>query len=112
MDTKGKRNIILKVSLLEFDWKSVGKCLLDDQSIIDDIDREEHNEQNKREKMLLKWLHQEGSRATYSCLMEVLEVLKLKDTAEAVTRLVMEEGKSYQSKRKLYCRMQCYDIQR
>ena len=106
MDTKGKRNIILKVSLLEFDWKSVGKRLLDDQSI-DDIDREEHNEQNKREKMLLKWLQQEGSRATYSCLMEVLEVLKLKDTAEAVTRLVMEEGKSYQSKRKLYCRKQC-----
>ena len=95
MDTKCNRDVILNISLLKFDWKRVGNRLLDDQDVID-IDREEHEEQNKREKMLLKWLQQKGGRATYRRLVEVLEVLKCKETAEAVTRLVMDDGKNCQ----------------
>eukprot|EP00731_Ephydatia_muelleri_P004097 Em0002g273a len=79
MDTKCNRDVILNISLLKFDWKRVGNRLLDDQDVID-IDREEHEEQNKREKMLLKWLQQKGGSATYRRLVEVLEVLKCKET--------------------------------
>ena len=96
MDTKCDQNVILKISLLKFDWKRVGNRLLGDQSV-DDINREEHEEQNKREKMLLKWLQKEGGGATYRRLVEVLEALKYKETAEAVTRLVMEDGKRLQT---------------
>ena len=96
METKCDRDIILKVSLLKFNWESVGKRLLDDQSV-DDINREGYNELDKRERMLLQWLQQKGSRATYRRLVEVLKELKCKETAEAVTRLVMENGKRLQT---------------
>ena len=40
--------------------------------------------------MLSTWLQQEGSKATYRRLVEALERLGNKGTAEKVTKLVME----------------------
>ena len=110
MDTKCNRDVILKISLLKFDWKSVGNRLLGDQDVID-INCEEHEEQNKREKMLLKWLQQKGGGATYKRLVDVLEVLKYKETAEAVTRLVMDDGKNCQPHKIAFGRKQCHNTQ-
>ena len=102
MDTKCNRDIVLKIALLSFDWKSIGKRLLDDQRV-DDIDREEHGEQNKREKMLTTWLQRDGCKATYRRLVEILKELKLNKTAEAVFELVMGNGERCQMKWELLC---------
>ena len=70
-----------------FDWKVVGRRLVGEQAIID-IDREEQGEQIRRDKMFLKWLEQEGTKATYRVLIGVLEEVNYHQAAEAVKALV------------------------
>ena len=82
---------IFKIAQLPFDWRRVGHCLIGDQCV-SDIEREEHNEEKRKERILLAWLQQEGFRATYKRLVEVLKRLGYKETAEEVTRLVVVEG--------------------
>ena len=82
--------VILKISQLEFDWKTLGRRLISPSHVFD-IDHEEHNEQNRRERMLLTWWQQEGSNATYRCLVDALQILGDKATAEKVTTLVEGE---------------------
>ena len=89
MDAECSSDVILNVALHPFDWRTLGRRLISPMCV-SDIDREEHDEQNKRERMLLTWLQQEGSKATYRCLVEALERLGNKATAEKVTRLVMQ----------------------
>ena len=77
-----------KVALsFNFDWKVVGRRLVGEQAI-EDIDREEQGEQRKRDKMFLKWLEQEGTKATYRVLIGVFEEVNYHQTAEAVRSLV------------------------
>ena len=58
-----------------------------EQAIID-IDREEQGEQIRRDKIFLKWLEQEGTKATYRVLIGVLEEVNYHQAAEAVKALV------------------------
>ena len=88
MNTTCSSDVIWKIAQLDFEWKRVGRRLIGDQCVRD-IDREERDEQNRRDRMLSTWLQQAGSRATYSCLVKVLEEVGYKETAENVTRLVM-----------------------
>ena len=89
MDVECSSDIIWQIALLPFDWRTLGRRLITPQRV-SDIDREEHDEQNKRERMLSTWLQQEGSKATYRRLVEALERLGNKGTAEKVTKLVMK----------------------
>ena len=66
----------------------VGRRLLDPQAI-DDIDREERNEQSKRDKTFLKWKEMKGSRATYTALMGVFVDIANHQAAEMVKQLVL-----------------------
>ena len=75
-----------KIATFSFDWKTVGKRLIGSQ-IIDDISREEQNEQNKRDKMLEKWLEIKGSKATYRVLFDVLKDVQNTQVAEEVQKL-------------------------
>ena len=70
-----------------FDWKVVGRRLLGEQAI-EDIDREEDNEQRKRDKMFVKWREQEGSKVTYRVLIGVFEEVGNRQAAEVVTALL------------------------
>ena len=81
----------------DFDWKRVGRRLIGDQCVRD-IDREEHDEPNRRDRMLLTWLQQAGSKATCSRLVRVLDETGNRLTAERVTNLVME-GENWWSER-------------
>ena len=76
--------------MCDFDWKPVGRRLLESEQIITDIHREEPNEQNRREKMLMMWQSQKGSSATYSVLAEAFEKLRNSKIAEMVKEM---EGK-------------------
>ena len=77
--------------MLSYDWRPLGYRLIG-LPRVSDIAREEHDEQNRRERMLATWLQLEGTRATYRCLVDVLEKLGNKQTAEKVVRLVEEGG--------------------
>ena len=89
MNTVCTHDGIWRIAQLDFDWKRVGRRLIGDQCVRD-IDREEHDEQDRRDRMLSTWLQQAGSRATYSCLVKVLVDVGNKLTAEMVTRLVIK----------------------
>ena len=92
LHTKCSDRDIYKIATFTFDWKMVGKRLIGPQPVRD-IDREENSEQNKRDKMLEKWLEIEGSKATYRVLIEVLKDVQNTQAAEAVEKLVVIEGK-------------------
>ena len=79
---------LLDIALWEFDWRCVGRRLLDSDQAITDIDNDKPNEQNKRDEILISWHHKKGSKATYSVLMETFEVLKYGELAEKVKQLI------------------------
>ena len=70
-------------------FKVVGKRLLD-ATYVNDIDKEEVNEQRKRDRMLEKWLEIKGRRATYRAILTVFEKLSNRQAAEAVRNLVVQ----------------------
>ena len=61
--------------MCDFDWKRVGRRLLESEQNITDICRDESDEPNRRDKMLMMWQSQKGSSATYSVLAETFEKL-------------------------------------
>ena len=69
-----------------FDWKVVGRRLVGNS--VEDIDREEKDEQRKRDMMFQKWREMEGPKATYRVLIGVFEQVKNYQAAEAVKALV------------------------
>ena len=89
MDTTCSDECLLKIALLQFDWKVLGRRLLNSVQNVEDIDREEKEEQHKREKMLLKWKEQKGSGATYRKLTDTLMELGNKHTAESIEQLAV-----------------------
>ncbi|KAL5469233.1 hypothetical protein EMCRGX_G030458 [Ephydatia muelleri] len=88
MDTACTRKHLLEIALWDFDWRCVGRRLLDSDQAITDIDNDKPNEQNKRDEILISWHHKKGSKATYSVLMETFEVLKYGELAEKVKQLI------------------------
>ena len=84
MDKACSEKCLLKIALLQFDWKSLGRRLLKTEQDIKDIDNEEKAEQHKREKVLLKWKEQQGSSATYQKLVDTLKEVGNKITAEGI----------------------------
>ncbi|KAL5499677.1 hypothetical protein EMCRGX_G011134 [Ephydatia muelleri] len=89
MDKTCSEKCLLKIALLQFDWKSLGRLLLNTEQDVKDIDREEE-EQHKREKVLLKWKEQKGSSATYQKLFDTVKEIGNKDTAERVEQLAVD----------------------
>ena len=81
---------LLKIASFSFDWRRVGRRLLASQQNITDICRDEPDEQNRREAMLMMWQSQKGSSATYSVLAETFETLGYGEIAEKVKEM---EGK-------------------
>ena len=90
MDTPCSEKSLLKIALLQFNWKVLGRRLLNSEQDVKDIDHEEKEEQHKREKMLLKWKEQKGSDATYQKLADTLKEVGNMDTAERVKLLAVE----------------------
>eukprot|EP00731_Ephydatia_muelleri_P023388 Em0015g971a len=90
MDETCSERCLLKIALLQFDWKSLGRRLLNTEQDVKDIDREEKEEQHKREKVLLKWKEQQGSGATYQKLYDTLKEIGNKVTAERVEQLAVD----------------------
>ena len=90
MDKTCSEKCLLKIALLQFDWKSLGRQLLNTEQDIKDIDHEEKEEQHKREKVLLKWKEQKGSGATYQKLFDTVKEIGNKDTAERVEQLAVD----------------------
>ena len=80
----------MDIALLDFDWRRVGRRLLESDQNITDIGRDEPDEQNRREKVLMMWQSQKGSSATYRVLAEIFEKLQYGDIAEKVKEM---EGK-------------------
>ena len=77
-------------SLFDFDWKLVGRRLLVSEQIITDIGRDEPNESNRRDTVLMMWQRQKGSSATYRVLAETFEQLQYCHIAKKVKEM---EGK-------------------
>ena len=90
MDKICSEKCLLKIALLQFDWKSLGRHLLNTEQDVKDIDHEEKEEQHKREKVLLKWKEQQGSGATYRKLIDTLMKVGNKITAEGVELLAVD----------------------
>ena len=78
-----------KIATFAFDWEVVGKRLVGAQAT-KDIKRDEDSEQNRRDKMLEKWVEMKGSKATYRVLIEVLKGVQNAQAAEAVQELVSQ----------------------
>ena len=87
MDKKCSKEYLLEAALWQFDWKIISRRLLKDEQDISDIDHEENTEQQKREKVLLKWKEQQGPDATYQKPFDVLTQVGNKDTADKVHQI-------------------------
>ena len=77
----------MDIALLDFDWRRVGRRLLESEQNITDIRINEPDEQNRREKVLIMWQSQKGSSATYRVLAEKFEKLKYGNIAEKVKEM-------------------------
>ena len=84
----------MDIALLAFDWKRVGRRLLDLEQNIEDISRNEPSEENRREKMLMMWREQKGSAATYRVLIQAFEKIGNRSLVENVTKMVPRGGGS------------------
>ena len=78
---------LLKIASFGFDWRRVGRRLLASRQNITDIYRDEPDEANRREAMLMMWQSQKGSSATYSVLAETFETLQYGEIAEKVKEM-------------------------
>ena len=89
MDVKCTPQHLYEIALLHFDWKVVGKRLMD-LRYIDDIDKDEESEQRKRDRMLEKWAEVKGLQASYRAIIDVFKKLSNHQAAEAVKKFTME----------------------
>ena len=81
----------MKISELGFDWKSTGRRLiLNNPRRVDQIAHEESEERHRRERMLLDWQEVDNDDATPQKLIDVLQALKLNETAAQVRKITME----------------------
>ena len=85
--TECTRDDILDIALCNFDWKTVGRRLLESEKNITDILIDEQSEQNKKEAVLIMWQRQKGSSATYRVLAETFQKLNYGNTEEKVKEM-------------------------
>ena len=86
MDIPCSKDHLLKSSLLEFDSSTIGRELLHVYSVY----AEEGTDQQRRERMLLKWREEQGSGATYLKLFKALKSRGYKDAADEVHQMATE----------------------
>ena len=77
---------------MDFDWRRVGQRLLDSDRNIIDIGRDQPDEPNRRETMLMMWRSQKGSAATYRVLADTFKLLQYGRVAEKVEKMVGESS--------------------
>ena len=82
-----------EISTFRFDWDVVCRRLVGPQ-FVSEIQQEGSSEQNKKDRVLEKWLEVKGSNATYRELINVFEKLKCHEAAHAVRGLVTPSDES------------------
>ena len=87
LDMECSKEHIYIIAKFNFDWRTVGRRLIAAKTI-NDIDREEHSEQDKRDRMLERWLEIKGPEATYRRLITVFKDVENNQVAEEVRKLV------------------------
>ena len=80
----------MDIAFLDYDWKRVGRHLLESEQNIIDIFRDEPDEPNRRQKVLIVWKSQKGSSATYRVLAETFEKLQYGLIAEKVKKMEID----------------------
>ena len=90
--TECTRDHLLNIASFRFDWRRVGRHLLECEQNITDIHRDEPDEQNRREKVLMVWQSQKGSLATYAVLAETFQKLKCGNITEKVKEMCRERS--------------------
>ncbi|KAL5484179.1 hypothetical protein EMCRGX_G020631 [Ephydatia muelleri] len=88
--TECTRDHLLDIALLDFDWRQVGRCLLESEQNTTDIGCVQPDEPNRRETVLMMWQSQKGSSATYIVLATIFEKLGYGNIAEKMKEM---EGK-------------------
>jgi len=93
-----------EIAILLTSWRTVATHLELSESDLDDVEREEKDEQMKKLKALQKWKGKIGFKATYRKLVEVLLSLAMADVAEKICLLLkgMSVIMSYISRCALY----------
>ena len=93
-----------EIAILLTSWRTVATYLELSESDLDDVEREEKDEQMKKLKALQKWKGKIGFKATYRKLVEVLLSLAMADVAEKICLLLkgMSVIMSYISRCALY----------
>ena len=71
-------------------WKLLRPHLGLPPAVDDDIDRDGHNEEEKRYTFLIEWKKRKGAEATYKALITALEKIDSKSHAEFVCQLLQE----------------------
>ena len=77
-----------EIAILLTSWRTVATHLELSESDLDDVEREEKDEQMKKLKALQKWKRNIGFKATYRKLVEVLLSLAMADVAEKICLLL------------------------
>ena len=77
-----------EIAILLTSWRKVATHLELSESELDDVEREEKDEQMKKLKALQKWKRNIGFKATYRKLVEVLLSLAMADVAEKICLLL------------------------
>ena len=77
-----------EIAILLTSWRTVATHLELSESELDDVEREEKDEQMKKLKALQKWKRKIGFKATYRKLVEVLLSLAMADVAEKICLLL------------------------
>ena len=77
-----------EIAILLTSWRTVATHLELSESELDDVEREERDEQMKKLKALQKWKRKIGFKATYRKLVEVLLSLAMADVAEKICLLL------------------------
>ena len=90
MNITCSKDHLLKSSLLQFDSSKIGHQLLKSSRDVSNIYDEEGTDQQRRERMLLKWRAQQGSGATYLKLYEALISCGYKVAADKVQQMAFK----------------------
>lgn len=75
-----------------YDWRAVGRRLVEARDV-EDVDREGHSEQEKRDKIFEVWMKRKGSEATYRKLMNSFKEVHNQLAADMVKELLLTIAK-------------------
>lgn len=98
----GEKDTILKVSGIHLQeisrscchkWRSLPVALdMENHLIWEDIEREVGDEEGRRERFFSRWQSEKGTDANYRTLINALLVIKCKQDAERVCRMLIPKG--------------------